>query len=274
MTSIDARQIDRRWRPSAFIQGSLWLHGAVALGAMAAPAAWPWWGGAVVLNHVALTAAGLWPRSRLLGPNWIRLPASAAARGEVALTLDDGPDPQVTPVVLDQLDAHNVKATFFCVGDKVARHSALAREMVRRGHDIENHTQRHRHSFAFSGWRGFESEIGAAQDAIAQAVGRQPEFFRAPAGLRNPFLQPVLSQFGLQLAAWTRRGFDTVTADPGVVSRRLLRDLGAGDILLLHDGNAAGAARDAPVVTRVLPGVLAAVQAAGLRPVTLRQARA
>lgn len=274
MTSNDARPIDRTWRPSAFIQGSLWLHGAVALGALAAPAAWPWWAGAVALNHVALTAAGLWPRSRLLGPNWIRLPAAAAARGEIALTLDDGPDPQVTPAVLDQLDTRNVKATFFCVGDKVARHPALAREIVLRGHDIENHTQRHRHSFAFSGWRDFQAEIGAAQEAIAQTVGRQPEFFRAPAGLRNPFLQPVLSQFGLQLAAWTRRGFDTVSADPAPVTRRLLRGLAAGDILLLHDGNAAGAVRGTPVITRVLPNVLSALHAAGLRPVTLRQARA
>ncbi|MBM3395363.1 MAG: polysaccharide deacetylase family protein [Betaproteobacteria bacterium] len=142
---------------SLFIQGSAWLHGAAALGVMAHPPAWPWAVTAVAVNHAALTAAGLWPRSRLLGPNWTRLPAPSAARREIALTLDDGPDPDITPRVLDQLDELAVRAAFFCIGHKVTRFPAVAREIVRRGHDIENHTQHHSHQFAFLGpvckWR-------------------------------------------------------------------------------------------------------------------------
>lgn len=272
MISIEARPTEARWRPSAFIRASAWLHGAAAVGAVAAPAAWPLWAGAVVLDHMVLTAAGLWPRSRLLGPNWVRLPSAAAARAEVALTIDDGPDPEVTPFVLDLLERHGARATFFCIGERVLRHPRLARDIVDRGHQIENHTMRHSHTFAFSGLGDLRGEIGAAQDAIAQVSGRRPVFFRAPAGLRNPLLQPALARLGLQLVAWTRRGFDTVTADPAVVSRRLLSGLAAGDILLLHDGNASRGRDGGPVAAAVLPAVLDAIGAAGLRTVTLSQA--
>ena len=90
--------------------------------------------GAVLADHLVLSGVGLWPRSTLLGPNWSRLPDEVARRGAVAITIDDGPDPDITPRVLALLDEHDVKATFFCVGDRVLRHPELAREIVRRGH--------------------------------------------------------------------------------------------------------------------------------------------
>jgi peptidoglycan/xylan/chitin deacetylase (PgdA/CDA1 family) len=152
-----------------------------------------------------LTALGLWPRSRALGPNWTRLPAAAAARKAIAITIDDGPDPEVTPRVLELLAREGVRATFFCIGEKVDRH-------------------------------------------------------------------PELCRVGLQLASWTRRGFDTRERDADKVLGRLLRNLGAGDILLLHDGNAARTADGTPVILAVLPRVIAAIRAAGLEPVTLRTA--
>jgi peptidoglycan/xylan/chitin deacetylase (PgdA/CDA1 family) len=97
-------------------------------------------------------------------------------------------------------------------------------------------------------------------------------FFRAPAGLRNPFLDPVLARLGLQLASWSARGFDTRSGDVERVKNRLLRGLRAGAILLLHDGNAARARDGIPVILEVLPTVLAAASAANLRFVTLRKA--
>jgi len=89
------------------------------------------------------------------------------------------------------------------------------------------------------GPRGIEQEIVDAQHSIARITGQSPRFFRAPAGLRNPFLDPVLCRLQLRLASWTRRGFDTVNVDSDRVYRRLTRSLGPGDILLLHDGHAA-----------------------------------
>ena len=262
------------YRPSALIRGSVALHVAAAAGFALRPALWPWALGAVVADHLALTAAGLVPRSRLLGANWTRLPAAAAARGEVAITIDDGPDPEVTPAVLALLERQGVRASFFCVGERVARFPQLARDIVARGHSIENHSEHHLHRFSLLGPRGMRAEVERAQVSIAAVTGVAPRFFRAPAGLRNPFLAPALARLGLDLVSWTRRGFDTVSADAARVLTRLTRGLAAGDILLLHDGHAARTAAGAPLVLEVLPPLIAALHRSQLTPVTLRAAAA
>lgn len=260
------------WRPTPLISASIGAHAALAPTMLVHPDLWPWMLGGVAANHVVLGAIGLWPRSTLLGPNLTRLPAASRARGEVAITFDDGPDPQVTPAVLDILDAHGARASFFCIAEAAARHPGLCREIVRRGHAIENHSRAHRAAtFPFLGLAGFRREIGGAQEELTRAAGEAPRFFRPPAGLRNPLLEPILHQLGLSLATWTRRGYDTREGDPGEVARRLLKGLAAGDILLLHDGNAARTAAGEPMVVRVLPTILEAIAARSLTPVTLRQ---
>ncbi len=263
----------RRWKPTPLIRVSAVLHAAAAASLLLRAEAWPWAAGALAANHAALTAAGLLPRSGLLGPNWTRLPPGAAARGEIALTIDDGPDPEVTPRVLDLLDVEGARATFFVIGERVRRHPALAREIVARGHGIENHSQRHLNTFSLHGPRWLEREIRAAQSTLAQVCGVTPRFFRAPAGLRNPFLEPVLARLDLQLAAWTRRGYDTRNGDAAAVARALQKNLAAGDIVLLHDGNAARSPHGKPVILDALPLLLASIKDAGLTPVTLDAAR-
>ena len=121
-----------------FVGASIAWHLLALAAAVSVPGAAPWALAAVALNHLVITAAGLTPRSTLLGRNVSRLPAAAAARGEVAITIDDGPDPAVTPKVLDLLAAAGVRASFFCIADRVAAYPALAREIVARGHDIQN----------------------------------------------------------------------------------------------------------------------------------------
>jgi peptidoglycan/xylan/chitin deacetylase (PgdA/CDA1 family) len=259
----------RRWRPSATIQASVALHALAGVAVLLAPGLWPQALAALAADQALLTAAGLWPRSRLLGPNLTRLPAAAAARREVALTIDDGPDPAVTPRVLDLLDAAGAKASFFCIGAQVARQPALARAMVARGHRIENHSQHHLTHFAALGPRRMGEEIAAAQASIAAAVDRAPRFFRPTAGLRNPFLEPILARLDLQLASWTRRSFDTRCGAADTVHARLTRGLAAGDILLLHDGNAARSPAGRPVILDVLPRLLATLDAVGLHSVGL-----
>ena len=253
----------------AYLNASVAVHAAAGIAAVIAPAAWPWALGAVAANHLVLTGAGLWPRSNWLGCNWSRLPGAAAARREVAITIDDGPDAEVTPAVLDVLDAHSVRATFFAIAAAAARHPALCREIVRRGHSVQNHSDSHSHRFSLLGPRGLAREVGAAQSRLADITGMAPRFFRAPAGLRNPFLAPVLDRLELQLVSWTRRGYDTVRREPQGVLERLTRGLAAGDILLVHDGHAARTITGEPVVLSVLPGLLARCADAGLCAVTL-----
>ncbi len=263
---------DSRWQPALLIRISIVLHLLALVFVIAEPGQWRWALGAVLANHTLLTLTGLWPRSHWLGSNWTRLPAAAAARNEIALTIDDGPDPSVTPQVLDMLDRYAAQATFFCVGEKAGRYPDLCREIVRRGHAVENHSQHHRRRFALLGYSCLVRELQAAQDTLTRIAGQRPLFFRAPAGLRNPFLDPVLARLGLRLASWSARGFDTRIGDVERVRNRLLRGLRAGAILLLHDGNAARTLEGIPVILEVLPAVLAAARAANLRFVTLRHA--
>jgi peptidoglycan/xylan/chitin deacetylase (PgdA/CDA1 family) len=272
--SIESHSPPARWRPSPLVGASLGLHAAALATVLARPSAWPWALGAVLADQALLTTAGLTPRCALLGPNWTRLPEAAARRREVAITLDDGPDPRITPRVLELLDERRARASFFCIGERVQRCAELTRELVRRGHSVENHSQRHLNHFALLGPRGLGAEIERAQDAIGITTGEPPLFFRPPVGLRSPLLDPVLSRLGLRLASWTRRGFDTVSARVETVLDRLTRGLGAGDILLLHDGHAALTAAGVPVILEVLPRLLDALAAANLTPVTLRAALA
>lgn len=260
----------RRWRPAPVVSGTVALHAGAAALTVVQPSCWPYAVGAVAASHAVLAAAGLWPRSALLGPNWTRLPAQAGA--QIAITIDDGPDPEVTPRVLDMLDRYHARATFFCIGEVARRHPHLVEAIVTRGHAVENHSQHHRHHFSLFGPRALRREIEAGQRTLTELSGMAPLFFRAPAGLRNPFLEPVLCRLGLQLASWTRRGFDTRTHDAALVAKRLLHTLAARDILLLHDGHAARDERGQPVVIDALEIVLQAAHEAGLRCTTLRAA--
>lgn len=259
----------RPWRPGIAIWPSVALHIGALVALIAQPQWWPSLLAIVVLNHVALGLIGLWPKSRLLGANMLRLPQAAADRREIALTFDDGPDPAVTPKVLDILDAHHARASFFVVGDKAAAHPGLVREIARRGHSIENHSGAHSSLFGFFLWSALNRDIGRAQDIVAGIVGQRPAFFRSPMGIRNPLLDPVIARLGLRYITWTRRGFDTVAREPGIVLERLLRNLSAGDILLLHDR---ASPNRPPLVLEVLPALLEEIKRAGLKPVSLPMA--
>jgi peptidoglycan-N-acetylglucosamine deacetylase len=263
---------DAAWYSPQLVRVSIGLHVLALLAVVAMPHVWPWALAACVMDHWVIVLVGLWPRSHWLGPNWTRLPAAAQARSEFALTVDDGPDPVVTPQVLALLERYGAKATFFCIGERAASHPDLCREIVRRGHSVENHSQSHSHDFSLLGPRALMREIRAAQETLSAIAGQTPQFFRAPAGLRNLFLEPVLARFGLRLTTWTTRGFDTRESDPDRVTHRLLAGVRAGAILLLHDGHAARTRQGVPVILEVLPRVLESAAAAGLRPVTLRQA--
>lgn len=230
------------------------------------PGLWPPMLGLLACNHAVLTAS-MHPRGTHLGPNLVRLPDTEA--GAVALTFDDGPDPEVTPRVLDLLDAAGARASFFVIGERAERHPALLRRILARGHTVENHSQTHPAAFAAYGLWALQREIGRAQDVVGSITGTVPRWFRAPMGLRSPLLDPILAGQGLRLTSWTRRGYDTRRREPQRVLRSLTDGLAGRDILLLHDGNAARDPRGEPVVLSVLPALLTRIREAGLSAVSL-----
>ncbi|MPN19533.1 Peptidoglycan-N-acetylglucosamine deacetylase [bioreactor metagenome] len=174
--------------------------------------------------------------------------------------------------MLDLLDAAGAKATFFCIGWRARENPELCREIVARGHQVENHGDSHSKAFAFFGPRRMQADIAAGQATLAEITGQTPRYFRATAGLRNPFLDPVLHRLGIKLAAWTRRPYDTRCGDPDTVLERLTRNLAPGDILLMHDGHAARMPDGRAVILAVLPRLLATLHEKQLNPVTLNDA--
>ena len=203
--------------------------------------------------QAALTAACLCPRCQWVGTNVTH----GLAPDAVALTFDDGPDPQLTPWILATLRASGARGSFFCVGEKARRYPHLIAAIRDGGHSVENHSDHHRFGFALLHHTVIAREVRNAQETLANLAGTAPRFFRAPLGFRNPWLAPVLARHDLSYVSWSCRGFDTVDRQPSRILRRLVNGLTGGAILLLHDGTGAHDVRGQPVIHTVLPQLLA-----------------
>ncbi|MFZ5636444.1 MAG: polysaccharide deacetylase family protein [Pseudomonadota bacterium] len=218
-----------------------WLW-ALAVSQAAVAAVWWRWGWAYGLPLLLASHAPFWwgtfvPRSRLFGPAIDRIPTD---RREAWLTIDDGPSDD-TLALLDLLDAHDARATFFLVGERAARRPDLVREILRRGHAIGNHSATHPAAWFWAlGPRRMAREIGEAQRILEEIAGSPPRWFRAVVGMSNPFVHAALKAHGLARAAWSARGFDAIAADPATVVARIERRLAPGAIVLLHEGAAHG----------------------------------
>lgn len=208
----------------------------------------------LAVSHALVLYPTLRPNVQWLGPVITHFASEA---NEAWLTIDDGPTDD-TPAVLDMLDRKGVKATFFVKGQLVAARPDLVKLMLERGHTVANHSQTHP-SGTF--WclmpQQVAREVEQCNAALETATGVAPRLFRAPVGMKNPFVHPVLARHGLQLIGWTARGFDAVVSDPDEVSRRIVPHLVPGAILVMHQGRAFS--------VRVLERVIEDVQARGYR---------
>ncbi len=164
-------------------------------------------------GFLALLADGVArPGSTVFYPTVTRGPRD---RRRVALTFDDGPDPEVTPAVLDSLARHEASATFFSIGRSLEKHPQLARRVVAEGHELGNHSWRHSRWQNFFGAAGHTREIERGEQAIAAVTGSQARpLYRPPIGLKSPQLARVASRRELTLVAWSLHSHDTHSADP------------------------------------------------------------
>ncbi|HET8774393.1 MAG TPA: polysaccharide deacetylase family protein [Thermoanaerobaculia bacterium] len=189
--------------------------------------------GVVALSHALLLYPTLRPNVQWLGPVVTRF---ETPRNELWLTIDDGPSAD-TPAVLDLFDRHGVKATFFVKGILVEQHAELAREIVRRGHTLANHSHTHpQASFWCLPPGRIASEIDGCNRALAAITGERPRWFRAPVGMKNFTVHPALARRGMRLIGWTARGFDAIKSDVEEIVRRILPHLRPGAIIVLHQG--------------------------------------
>lgn len=187
----------------------------------------------LAVSHALILYPTLRPNVQWLGPVVTRF---ATDRSEVWLTIDDGPTDD-TPALLELLDRHGATATFFVKGTLALKHAAFVRDVVARGHSVANHSQTHP-SATF--WclppSRVRAEIDECNRALETLTGAAPRWFRAPVGMKNPFVHPALARRGMRLIGWTARGFDAVLGDPEQVLERMLPHVAPGAILVLHQG--------------------------------------
>jgi peptidoglycan-N-acetylglucosamine deacetylase len=188
--------------------------------------------------------------------------------GEVALTFDDGPNLGATEKVMEILDAHGIKGTFFEVGKAVDAAPRITRALYADGQLIGNHSYDH------DQWRWLDPrypELQRAQDAFRRAIGTCPVLYRPPHGDRTPFLAHVVKDHHMHMVLWSASAGDWATNDAQLVARRILAHARPGAILLLHDGLDGNPTADRQVLVHALPLVIDGLRAKGLKPVRLDQ---
>lgn len=192
-----------------------------------------------------------------------RIECRVDSPGRVVLTFDDGPHSEGTPAVLAELERHGATATFFLVGEQVARRPALAREIVAAGHEVGVHG--YRHSLLLRRRvREVAEDLDRAVSVITDATGAAPALYRPPYGLFSSGALEHVRERGWRPLLWSTWGRDWERrASPESIARRATKGLRPGDVVLLHDSDAYSSAGSWRRTAAALPSVLEAVAALG-----------
>lgn len=265
--AIPTKNLGRIVRPVAL---ALLATAGLAWGAWQLPGIWAWVGlatlGLVVVAGVLVTVDMVVPGVQLLS----KAPHRADVGERVALTFDDGPIDPWTPQVLDVLDAHGVKATFFCIGTNAERFPETVRAMAARGHDVQNHGFSHRLLPLLPSAR-IREEIARTADVLEQLTGKRPTLLRCPKGYKSRRVQRIARELGHRLVGFSYPLYDIGEPPPQSIVDRLMGRVRAGDFLLVHDGHAPHKPRTCRAVVDALPGMIEGLRAKGLEPTSLAE---
>lgn len=198
-------------------------------------------------------------RSQVLGQTIWR---GNTERALVALTFDDGPSPD-TPVVLDVLKAHNLKATFFMIGQAVEQFPQVARRIVAEGHEIGNHSYSHP-IYLFRTAGETSRQLEQAQGVLEQTTGVRPSLSRPPCGVRTRAYFGATQRLGLRTVQWDVAGFDWKQLSAEQIADNVLKGAQAGSIILLHDGDSTNK-HDRRQTIAALPRIIEGLSTRGLR---------
>ena len=243
---------------------AVWGELAAAIAGVDVP--WPAVGGAALALFAAIGAGVFLPSSGLFARPILAV-APARAGNRVAITFDDGPDERHTRAILDLLERGGHRATFFVIGRRAEASPELVAEIVRRGHGLGNHSYGHAYTTPFQDPKKLAADLARAQELMARA-GARVRFFRPPIGLLSPRVVAAARRTHLTLVGWSataRDGRAATTADEAAA--RLIAAARPGAILVLHDAVERGGRE--PVAAAALTALLSALQARGLRSVTL-----
>jgi peptidoglycan-N-acetylglucosamine deacetylase len=204
-------------------------------------------------------------RSQWLGPaDW----HGRTDTSSVALTFDDGPSAD-TDLILNVLLEHNVPATFFMIGYQVERQPQVARRVIAEGHEIGNHSYSHP-IYLFRSPHETRRQLGRTQEVIAETTGVSPVFSRPPCGVRTPAYFSAAREMNLRTVQWSVAGFDWKRIGAATIAHHVLKDVTAGSIILLHDGDSA-LRRDRIQTVISLPLIIKGLRKRGLNIVPLSQ---
>jgi peptidoglycan/xylan/chitin deacetylase (PgdA/CDA1 family) len=189
----------------------------------------------------------------------------------VALTFDDGPHPEGTPLILEILREAGAPATFFLAGEQVVRRPALAAEIVAAGHRVELHCYRHRNLLRLTGHQ-FLEDADRARVAIEDASGQVIAHYRPPYGIFSATALRAVRRRGWRPLLWSRWGRDwSRRSSTGSIARHATSAVRGGDIVLLHDADYYSAPGSWARTAAALPIILEGLDRRGLKPVPLRR---
>jgi len=189
-------------------------------------------------------------------------------RKVVALTFDDGPNPDATPRILDTLREKGVRATFFVLGSHAERWPELVRRISHEGHQIGNHGYFHR-KLQFKSPFYVSRDIRLGIRAIRRAGAPAPRYFRAPHGFRSPWTTPIASSYGERTVGWSLGVWDSDRPGVDEIVRRTLEGVEPGSIVLLHDGDGYNPDGDRMQTAAVLPLIIDRLKEQGYEFATL-----
>lgn len=191
----------------------------------------------IVISLLVITLFLVWASADISSNIYVKTICKGNSEDQVAaLTFDDGPDEVMTERVLDVLKRHNIKATFFLIGEKVDKFPHIVRSMVEEGHTVANHTYSHKATFPMSSAENVKQELQKCNDAIYKATGLRTKLFRPPFGVTNPIIGKVLKRSDYKTIGWSIRSLDTINdKSRNDVADKVIGKLHRGAIILLHD---------------------------------------
>ncbi|MEO8935100.1 MAG: polysaccharide deacetylase family protein [Xanthomarina sp.] len=160
---------------------------------------------------------------------------SSISKNQIAITFDDGPNPEFTPKVLELLKKHQAKATFFCIGKEIESHPELFYNIIKDGHTVGNHTYSHNYMFGFFSTGKVISELNKTNEIVLEKTNLKLNLYRPAFGVTNPRIKTALKSTKLQAIGWNKRSLDTTSLSKETVLKRASKNLKKGDIILLHD---------------------------------------
>lgn len=158
-----------------------------------------------------------------------------ASEKEIALTFDDGPSREYTPLVLSTLAQYNAPATFFVIGKNIPGNESVLKQIDAAGHSIGNHSYTHSFWVDFKSAQGFKDELNQTEESVFNVTGKRMKLFRPPYGVTTPNLAKASNALDYSIIGWSIRSFDTTADSAQTITRRVQAQIKPGAIILFHD---------------------------------------